>query len=70
MSENQVQHDEIPIDHLPPKEYNEAREKGLTSVPQPVVEEPPAEDQKEEEKVEEKRPLSGAAAQKRIDPAF
>jgi colicin import membrane protein len=70
MPEEQQTVEEISIDTLPTKEYNEARDKGVTTVPKtPVVEE------KEEEKTEEIEEKEGDkpkqrgwnGAQKKID---
>lgn len=71
--------EEVSIDTLPPKEYNEAREKGLTTVPKPAVveeteetpkesTETPQESQETPQESEEKPKSRGwNGAQKKID---
>jgi len=72
MAEKQQTVEEVPIDHLPTKEYNEARDKGVITVPKtPVVEEPvPETEQTEEtEQKEGEKPKQRGwnGAQKKID---
>jgi|ERR1700722_2945792 len=70
MPEEQQTVEEVSIDTLPAKEYNEARDKGLTSVPKaPVVEEKEEQKTEETEEKEEEKPKQRGwnGAQKKID---